>query len=349
MTDNNTPNFGQNGAPFKDNVKPIRPTKKVPLVRIILGSIFVLLLLFANSFIFIVEEDQLAVVKVFNETKRVIVDPTNMDALDINNLDKQFKNVEVVAKKGLFFKTPFITQVDKYSSRLLTYVSSTGQVTTRDKVKFEVELYAQWEITHPGLFENNYGTIQRANSRIDETLYADIISLINNVDSDVFLTDKEALYSALEEKKDAYNVKMRGTGIVILDLEIYRIGVPRSNYASVYNKMNAERNAVAAGFQADGQKIYAETISTVDLAAASIEAAAIVESAEIKGQADAEAVQIYADAFSKDPDFYEFWRMLEAYDKALDASTTIYIDKNNPFLQYFSNGIAPITTIDSNN
>jgi len=349
MSDNNTPNFGQKGAPFKDNVKPIRPVQKVPVVRIILGLLVVLLLVFANSFIFIVEEDELAVVKVFNETKRVIVDVKNESALAANDLDPQFKNVEVVNKKGLFFKTPFVTTIDKYSSKLLTYISNTGQVTTRDKVKFEVQLYAQWEITHPGLFENNYGTILRTNSRIDETLYADIISLINNLESDEFLTDKEVLYQALEEKRTIYNEKNKGTGIYIHDLEIYRVAVPASNYDSVYNKMNAERNAVAAGFRADGQKIYAETISSVDLEAATIEAAAIEESAKIKGQADAEAVQIYADAFSKDPEFYEFWRMLEAYDKALDADTTIYIDKNNPFLQYFSNGIAPIETIDTNN
>jgi membrane protease subunit HflC len=344
MTNNQTPNFGQNnGAPFKDNVKPIRPAQKVPVFRIVLGLLLIILIAVANMFIFTVEEDELAVVKVFNETKRVIVDTSNQDALVINDLDPQFKDVEVVNKKGLFFKMPFVTTIEKYSSKLLTYVSNTGQVTTRDKVKFEVELFAQWEITHPGLFENNYGTVLRTNSRIDETLYADIIALINNLESDEFLTDKEVLYQALEEKKDAYNDKIRGTGIIIHDLEIYRVGVPASNYASVYNKMNAERNAVAAGFRADGQKIYAETISTVDLEAASIEAAAIEEAARIEGEADAEAVQIYADAFNKDPEFYEFWRMLQAYENSLDENTTIYLDKNNPFLKYFSEGITEIT------
>lgn len=347
MDNNNTPNFGQkNGASFKDNVKPIRPVKKIPVFKIILGVIIILIIAMANMFIFTVAEDELAVVKVFNETKRVIVDTNNDIAVTINDLDPQFKDVKVVNNKGLFFKMPFVTQVDKYSSKLLTYVSNTGQVTTRDKVKFEVELYAQWEITHPGLFENNYGTVLRTNSRIDETLYADIIALINNVDSDTFLTDKEAVYASLEVKKNAYNDKIEGTGIIIHDLEIYRVGVPASNYASVYNKMNAERNAVAAGFRADGQKIYAETISSVDLEAATIEAKAIEESARINGEADAEAVQIYADAFNKDPEFYEFWRMLQAYDNALDENTTIYLDKTNPFLQYFSKGITTIENVE---
>lgn len=345
MTDNKTPNFGQNnGAPFSDNVRPMKQKKKVPILQIILGALIIILLLSANMFIYTVEQDQMAVVKVFNDTKQVIVDTDNQDAVEINKLDPRFGNVEVVNKKGLFFKVPFITQVDKYTSKLLTYVSNTGQVTTRDKVKFEVELYAQWEITHPGLFATNYSSTQVANNRIDETLYADIIALINNLESYTFLTDKEALYDALEEKKITYNERIKNTGIVIKDLEIYRVGIPVSNYDSVYNKMNAERNAVAAGYRADGQKIYAETISNVDLEAASIEAAAIEEAASIRGEADAEAVQIYADAFSKDPEFYEFWRMLQAYDAALDENTTIYLDKNNPFLKYFSSGIEPVTT-----
>jgi membrane protease subunit HflC len=291
----------------------------------------------------VVAEDELAVVKMFNETKKVIVDVDNEMAADINSLDPRFEDVEVVRDKGLFFKVPFITTVEKHSSKLLTYISNTGQVTTRDKVKFEVRLYAQWEITHPGLYETNYGSIINTSSKIDETLYADIISLINNLESDEFLTDKTVLYEALEDKRALYNTKNKDTGIIITDLEIYRVAVPQSNFSSVYNKMNAERNAVAASFRADGNKTYLETLSDVDLKVASIEAAAILEAEEIKGSADAEAVQIYADAFSKDPEFYEFWRTLQAYENTIDADTTIYMDKSNPFLKFFSKSTTEVT------
>lgn len=341
MDNNQTPNFGQkNGAPFQEKVKPMKPAKKLPIIRIILGLLIVVGLLTANMFIFVVEEDQLAVVKVFSETKRVIVDKNNTTAAEVNALSSQFKDVEVVNDKGIFFKLPFVTTIEKYTSKLLTYKSNTGQVTTSDKVKYEVELYAQWEITHPGLFQTNYRTENGANSKIDETLYSDIIALINSLESDTFLTDKETLYNALEEKRIAYNERIKDTGMIIHDLEIFRVGIPQSNYQSVYDKMNAERNAVAARFKAEGQQIYAETISDVDLQAAAIEAAAIEEAARIRGEADAEAVQIYADTFSKDPDFYEFWRMLQAYKTSIDEDTTIYLDKSNPFLKYFSTGTA---------
>ena len=337
MNNNQTPNFGQERSSVnQENVRPMRTKKQTPVALIVVGALVVALLFLASISTFTVDEDELAIVKVFSETKRVIVNRDNSVALELNDLDPRFKNAEVVQDQGLFFKIPFITTVEKHSSKLLSYISNAGSVTTRDRVKFEVQLYAQWKIVHPGLFETNYGNEDNTNSKIDETLYADIIGLINNLDSDTFLTDKDVLYQELESKRIAYNDRIKDTGIQIEDLEIFRVNVPASNFISVFNKMNAERNAVAAGFTADGQKTYSETVSDVDLAVAEIESAAIETAAQIKGEADAEAVQIYADAFSKDPDFYEFWRTLQAYENTIDENTTIYLDKNNPFLKFFS-------------
>jgi len=334
MNTNQTPNFGQENS---SNVRPIRPQVKIPKGLILFLALILIGIFVASTCTYVVYEDEVAVVKMFGETKKIIVNRDNTLAEEINDLDPRFKDVEVIRDQGLFFKIPFITQVETHSSKLLTYKSSpNGSVTTRDRVKFEVQLYAQWRITHPGLYETNYGNELNASSKIDETLYADIIGLINNLESDVFLTDKETLYSELEAKRVAYNERMKSTGIEVQDLEIFRVSVPRSNYSSVYDKMNAERNAVAAGFRADGEKTYSETVSSVNLEVAEIEAKAIITAAEIRGQADAEVVKIYADAFSKDPEFYEFWRTLRAYEKSIDENTTIYIDKNNPFLKYFS-------------
>lgn len=342
MTNNQTPNFGSGDTPFSggqntQKLHEITKLPKLPKGPIILAVIVLLLVFIVTNFIYIVAEDEVAVVKVFNEMKIVVVDKDNILAKQLSDKDPQFKDVKVVNKKGLFFKIPFITTVDIHTSKIISYVSSTGQVTTSDKEKFEVRLFAQWEITHPGLYETNFGTINKTSSKIDETLYADIISIINSLKSTEFLTDKEKLYEALEQQRIRYNTVNEGTGIMITDLEIYRVAIPASTYESVYNKMNAERNAAAARFTAEGQKLYAETISNVDLEAALIAAEAIETSATIKGEADAEAVQIYSVAFGKDPVFYEFWRMMQAYVNSFDEDTTIYLDKNNEFLKYFSN------------
>lgn len=339
MSNNQTPNFGQNGPSFNssENVRPIRPTKKISILPIILGLLVLLVLIFGSNFVFIVEQDEVAVVKVFNETRRIIVDTDNELADELGKLDPQFEDVEVINDKGLFFKIPFITTIEKYPSTLQTYISNEAQLTTSDKVKFEVRLYAQWEITHPGLYETNYGSIINTSNRIDETLYADIINLINDLESHEFLTDKEVLYQALEDKRQAYNEQNEDTGIYIHDLEIYRVGIPESNYDSVYIKMQEERLKEAASIKAEGEKQLRSTKSDVDLQVRTIIAKAEEEAKTIRGKTDAEVIKIYADAFSANPEFFEFWRTLKAYENSIDENTTIYLDRNNPFLKYFTN------------
>jgi membrane protease subunit HflC len=337
MNDNNSPNFGQKGPSFNnENVRPIRPVKKLPIYQFVIGALVLFAIMFGSSFVYIVAQDEVAVVKTFNETKKVIVDTDNELAQQINNDSPRFQNVEVVKGKGIFFKLPFVTTVEKHSSKLQTYVSNDGQVTTSDKVKYQVRLYAQWEITHPGLYETNYGSIINTSNRIDETLYADIINLINDLNSQEFLTDKEVVYEALDAKRIAYNEQNIGTGIYIHDLEIYRVGIPQSNYSSVYIKMQEERLKEAASIRAKGEKELASTKSEVDLEVRTIIAQAEQEAKTIRGQADADVIKIYADAFSANPEFYEFWRTLEAYENAIDENTTIYLDKSNSFLKYFS-------------
>ncbi len=342
MSENKGPNFGQNDTPFGSNPNPqnlheIKNNMKIPVFPIVLLVIGLLVAFVINACIYTVAEDELAVIKVFNETKKIVVDKDNQMVDAVNKSSERYKNVEVVKDKGLFFKIPFIATVDIYSSKLITYISNKAQVTSSDGQKLEVRLFAQWEIVHPGLFETYYGNTNKANTKIDESLYADIIALINGFDRTTFLNDKDAVYAALETTREVYNDKFKNSGIHIQDLDIYRVGFTEDVYQSEYAKMTSERNVIAAGHKAEGEKLYAETISNVNVEAATIEAAAIEEAAQIKGEADATAVQIYADAFSVDPQFYEFWRMIQAYQNSIDENTTIYLDKNNDFLKFFSN------------
>lgn len=336
MSENKTPNFGQNGHFGGENVRPMRQPKKVPVFQIIFGILIILFLMFGSSFFFVVNQDEVAVVKVFNETKKIIVDEDNDIAQVINDADTKFNDIEIINGKGIFFKIPFITTVETYSSKLQTYVSAEEQVTTSDKVKFQVALYAQWEITHPALFETNYGNIVKASNRIDETLYADIINLINEQSSDDFLTNKTVLYEALEEKRNEYNEKNKGTGINIQDLEIYRVSFPQSNLQSIYTAMEEERYKAAAEIRAEGSAFLISETAKVDTEVETILAKAEEESKTLIGKTDAEVIRIYAQAFAANPKFYEFWRTLKAYEESIDEETTIYLDKNNPFLKYIT-------------
>lgn len=305
-----------------------------------LGTLIVVVLaifLLANS-LYVVREDEIATIREFGEIKKIVVDPMNTEAKEYNEIDSRFKDVQIDVTKGLKFKIPFITTVEKNTSKTLTYVSNSAQINTRDKIKYEINMYAQWNIVHPGIFRTSLGTITRANSKIDEITYAVVIEKINSLTSFEFLEDKDALEKVLEEARIALNDNLSSQGIKLLDIDIYRTILPPSNIESTYRKMVAEREAIAQQIRSEGLELYQNTVADTDREVAQIKANAIEESETIKGEADASALEIYASGFSKDPSFYEYWRILKSYEETIDEDTIIYLDKNNSYLDVFSNG-----------
>ncbi len=149
----------------------------------------------------------------------------------------------------MFFKIPFITKVQKDSSKLITYISNYANINTKDKIKYEIKMFAQWEITHPGLYRSSFGgtgNLQiQANRLIDEVGYALVIQAINALDSNEFLQDKEVLNAKLDEAMVDLNTNLAQKGIVVRDIEVYRTILPDSNIESTLQKMVAERAAIA--------------------------------------------------------------------------------------------------------
>lgn len=303
------------------------------------GFIFIVLIgiFIVTNCIYIVRENEVATVRELGEIKTIIVDADNSDAQIQNDLDSRFKHVKIISQKGLHFKKPFITTVEKDTSKLLTYISNPAKINTKDKIKYEINMYAQWEITHPGIFRTSLGSVSRANSKIDEVAYAAVIEKINTLTSTQFLTDKEALYGVLNDALVELNENLATQGITLRDIDVYRTILPASNIESTYKKMIAEREAIAQQIRSEGLEIYQNTVADTDRDVAEIKSSAIEESEKIKGEADATALEIYANGFSKDPDFYEFWRTLSSYEKTINSDSVIYLDSNNEYLKYFKN------------
>jgi len=329
-------NFGKTGS-GPDNGEPKEPFK-FPTKSIILLLVFVVVLSSLSSFVYIVAEDEVATVRVFGDISKVIVDRNNILAEEQNALDSNFSNVEIVKSKGLFFKFPFVTTVQKDTSKLITYISSPSQINTKEKIKYDISMFAQWEITHPGLYRSSFGNEIAANSKIDELAYAVVIQKVNGLTSTEFLTNKEKLYDSLDEAMEEINRAFASRGIVLRDIEVYRTILPESNIESTYRKMIAEREAIAQQKRSEGQEIFQNTVADTDRKVIEIVAESIETSEKIKGEADATALEIYANAFSKDPDFYSFWRTLKSYEATIDEDTVIYMDKNNSYLDIFSKG-----------
>lgn len=322
--------FQQNSQDMKKQIK-----KNMGFAGFILLFIIAIFLL-SNCF-YIVRENEVATVRELGDIKTIVVDAGNTDAQLQNDLDPRFKNVRIVTQKGLHFKIPFITTVEKDTSKLLTYISNSAQINTKDKIKYQINMYAQWEITHPGLFRSALGTVNKANTKIDEVAYAVVIEKVNSLSSLQFLTDKEALYDVLSVAVVDLNDKLSSQGIVIKDIEVYRTILPPSNIESTYKKMIAEREAIAQQIRSEGLELYQNTVADTDRNVAEIKASAIEESERIRGEANATALEIYAQGFSKDPTFYEYWRTLISYEKTIDEDSVIYLNSDNEYLKYFKN------------
>ncbi len=332
--ENSNTNFDKEN--IKENTKKFMDDfKKLKKVFFTLMPIIILLVI-AQSFFFTVYEDEVAIVRQFGKITKIIVDKDNVLVENQNQLQEDFSDVEIVKGKGIFFKTPFITKVDWETSKLLTYQSQSENINTRDKRQYQVSMFAQWEITHPGLFQMKMGSVNKANTILDDLVYPIIIKRINKLDSEVFLIDKETLYETLEQGLEQINEVVAENGIVVKDIEINRTLLPATNIESTYRKMVAEREAIAQQIRSEGQELYQKTVADTDREVAQIMAQSIEESEKIRGEADAAALEIYANGFSRDPEFYEFWKSMNSYENAIDKDTVIFMDKNNRFLKYFS-------------
>ncbi|MFT9493979.1 protease modulator HflC [Anaerosolibacter sp.] len=307
--------------------------KVMTIVGLVIGAVILF-----NLCTFTVDESTTVVVKTLGNMNKIIVSKDNT-VVDIQNkLKPDFKDLVIVKDKGLFFKIPFVQSVNPYTSKLITYQSTEELVTTGDKRQYMVKFFAQYKVTHPGLFEVSMAGFSKANSTLDNLIYPVIIKKINKLPSEEFLTNKEKLYSELEESKKELNEKIAHYGIEVDDIEIHRTLLPPANIASTYDKMIKERQAIAQQMRSEGDEEYDKVVAATDREKKDLIGAAIEESERIRGEADAEALRIYSEAFSKDPGFYEFLRTLKAYESSIDEETTIYLDNNNEILRIFSDG-----------
>ena len=143
----------------------------------------------------------------------------------------------------------------------------------------------------------------------------------------------------MEELRADLDDVMRANGIEVIDVRVKRIDLPMEVSTSVYERMNSEREIEARQFRAQGQEKSLAIRANADRQAVVIEAEAYRESEELRGEGDAQSAVIYASAFNKDPEFYQFYRSINAYVKVFgDKGDLLVIDPNSEFFKYLKNG-----------
>ena len=324
---------------FTDNeqFKKMKSSKTAKSIVAVVVAIILLLILFSIC-TFRVDEREQVVVKQFSEVVRVIIDEETpeMEAARIANVN--LRNVKVVeGRKGLFLKIPFIQSTETYTNQLLTYDTVPREVITQDKKKLVLDNFAQWKIDNAALFVATINNGSKAHQRLDELVYSKLNEEIGKVTAHVVISDKVYMAEMLERIVISTNSQLVNYGMELVDIRIKRTDLPTENYENVFNRMRTERERAAKTYRSEGQEEAQKITSTADKDATIIEAQAYETAETTRGEGDASALQIYADAYNKDPEFYAFYRSLQAYRVTLGNGTTIVLDPEAEFLKYLFN------------
>lgn len=267
------------------------------------------------------------------------------------------KHKRVVQEAGLHFKIPIIEQVNYYEKRILEWDGKRDQVPTLNKQYIWVDCFARWRITDPLLFRISVGREEAAHSRLDDIINGAVRNQISNhnlLDA-IRTTDRELKVmeglkgdeagevtkveigrDKIVEKAllEAKSFAVKKYGIDIVDIRIKRINYREEVRDSVYQRMIAERQQIAAKFRSEGEGEAMEIEGRKEKEEKRIISEAYMKAEEIRGKADAEAIKTYAEAYSKDPEFYSFLETLKSYEANLGKGTVVILSSDSDYLQY---------------
>jgi membrane protease subunit HflC len=281
---------------------------------VILGIVAVV----AYLTLFTVSQTQQALVLEFGKPKREIKDP------------------------GLHYKIPFIQNVEYFDKRILGIDTAAQEVIASDKKRLVVDAFARYRITNPLLFFQSVRDERIANSRIGAILEASLRRVLGS----------SSFQSVVRDKRDALmrtilsqvNEEAADFGVQIVDVRIKRVDLPEANMQAIYRRMQTERQREAAEFRAEGEGAARRIRATADRQVTVIKADATGSAERIKGEGDAQRNRIYADAFNQDPDFFSFYRSMQAYEASMKAGDTrMLLSPDSEFFRYFNaaGGSAP--------
>ncbi len=240
--------------------------------------------------------------------------------------------VRVVREPGLYWKIPFIQQVTYFDRRLLDYDASPKEILTVDKQQLVVDNFTRWRISDPLQFYRTVRDENGAQSRLDDIVYSDLRETLGRHTLRDIVSDKRDDLMAEVTRRSAE--KAKDYGIEVVDVRIKRADLPEKNEQTVFGRMRTERERQAKKFRAEGdeeaRKIRSESDKEVQILLADAQQTAQVT----RGQGDAQAAAIFADAYGRDPDFYDFVRTLEAYRTSLGSGTTVILSPKSEFFRY---------------
>ena len=243
--------------------------------------------------------------------------------------------VRVISEPGLNFKAPFIDSVVHIDKRILDLEAPPQEVIASDQKRLVVDAFARYRIKDPLRFYQTLGSINGANSQLSILLNSALRRVLGEVTFTHVVRDQRAdLMARIRELVDH---EATAYGIQVVDVRIRRADLPEQNSQAVYQRMQTERQREAAEFRAQGAQRAQEIRSRADREVTVLVAEATSKSEQIRGEGDGTRNQIFADAFNKDPDFFAFYRSMQAYEQGLKHNDTrMLLKPDSNFFRYFT-------------
>ncbi len=232
---------------------------------------------------------------------------------------------------GLYLKMPFVDVVERFTKRLLEYDADPVAVVTSDKKNLVFDSVAVFRIADPDAFYRRIRTVEGAQQRLDDSVYAAVRIVAGKATFDELVFSMRG--DSLVEATRITNDQTSAYGVDVLKVAFKRVFLPQENEEAVYRSMVAERSRIAAQLRAEGRSIAARLRSKAQRDYTEILAAAQKQAEETRGQGDAEAQRIIADAAGQNPDLYLFLRTLEFYKENL-PETPVFLKPGEGILRY---------------
>jgi membrane protease subunit HflC len=242
----------------------------------------------------------------------------------------------VIQSSGLHFKLPLVQNVVRYDMRILEYDLPIEEIIAVDKKRMLVDSFTRFKITDPLEFYKTVGTESSVRNRLNSNVISSLRRVVGRVTLEELLSEERS--KIMEDIKTEVNNEASRFGIEVVDVRIRRADLPEANSQAIYERMISERVREAKEFRAKGSEVAQKIRAEADKEKTVILAEANKKGEILRGKGESEAVNIYADAFEKDPDFYSFYRSMQAYGKVLgEDGTTMILSPDSEFLEFFNN------------
>jgi membrane protease subunit HflC len=244
--------------------------------------------------------------------------------------------VRTVTEPGLHVKIPLIDSVISIDKRILDLMTPAQEIIASDQKRLVVDAFARYRIQEPLKFYQTVGTIQGANSQLSTLLQSALRRVLGESSFIQVVRDERArLMAQMREQLDR---EAASFGISIVDVRIRHVNLPEQNSLAIFKRMQTERQRKGAQFRAEGGQRAQEIRAAADREVTELIAQATSEAEQIRGEGDAERNRIFAEAFNRDPEFFAFYRAMQAYEAAMrPGDTRMLLSPDSEFFRYFRN------------